>query len=152
MVLSKLEPLLVGIRSLFDELNIPQPKFSVVTNGTLITSDAAALFRRYQIYTTVSLDGTGAIHDATRNQHGKCTYQIISENLKLLDSQHLTVEFSVTHVLIEQYRQGRICLIASAGFATERTQARCAAVSTASASISLRSIPVEAVKTLNRER
>lgn len=108
LVLSKLEPLLVGIRSLFDELNIPQPKFSVVTNGTLITSDATALFRRYQIYTTVSLDGTGAIHDATRNQHGKCTYQIISENLKLLDSQHLTVEFSVTHVLIEQYRQGMI--------------------------------------------
>ena len=108
LTLSKIEPLLAGIRLLFDELNIPQPKFSVVTNGTLITPEAAALFRRYQIYITVSLDGIGAIHDATRNQRGKCTYQIITKNLKLLDPQYMIVEFSVTHVLIEQYRQGMI--------------------------------------------
>lgn len=113
LALSKLEPLLAGIRSLFDRLSLRQPKFSVVTNGMLITPEVAALFRRYQIYTTVSLDGIGAIHDATRNRRGECTYQTITNNLKLLASQQLTVEFSVTHVLIGQYQQGLIAEILS---------------------------------------
>jgi uncharacterized protein len=41
-------------------------KFSLTTNGTLITDDIAAFIQRYSVGTCVSIDGPPHIHDANR--------------------------------------------------------------------------------------
>jgi uncharacterized protein len=44
----------------------PRPRFSVVTNGTLIDKRALAIIRDHELAVTVSLDGPAPIHDALR--------------------------------------------------------------------------------------
>jgi uncharacterized protein len=74
---------------------------SLVTNGTLLTPDIIAALGRAPFYINqvqVTLDGPKAVHDRSRTDaHGKPTFDLICENLKLLSAQIRTsVRISVT--------------------------------------------------------
>lgn len=85
------------------------PNFSMVTNGTLINKETVDFISKNRIYTTISLDGTEVFHNANRiYKNGRGTYHDIIDNIKRLEPKHLTVEFSVSNVLIKSYKKGMI--------------------------------------------
>ncbi len=89
--------------------NKPMPNFSMVTNGTLINKETVDFISKNRIYTTISLDGTEVFHNANRiYKNGRGTYHDIIDNIKRLEPKHLTVEFSVSNVLIKSYKKGMI--------------------------------------------
>jgi uncharacterized protein len=81
-------------------------RFSVTTNGTLLTEDDANFFEQYGFAVTVSLDGVGIVHDRLRPfKGGRGSYNRIIENLKpLLSVQHqmqVSARVTVTAANIE---------------------------------------------------
>ncbi len=60
-------------------------RFSIVTNGTLLTSDVIDYLIAHWFYIGVSLDGCRAAHDATRPfPDGRPSYDLVADNLARL--------------------------------------------------------------------
>lgn len=61
-------------------------KFSITTNGTLLTKEDVKLFNNYPYTVTISLDGPKHTHDQLRKkQNGKGSYDSILDKLELFD-------------------------------------------------------------------
>ena len=59
---------------------------SITTNGTLIDDGWALLFKKYNINTAVSIDGTESVHDASRvDFKGKGSYNKVSKGIDILN-------------------------------------------------------------------
>ena len=76
-------------------------RFSLTTNGTLITPEDAALFAAYPFSVAVSIDGGRAANDRQRPMHdGSGSYDRITRGLAVLERhgrpRHLSARMSVT--------------------------------------------------------
>lgn len=75
-------------------------KFSLTTNGTLLTADDAALFHRHQFSVTVSIDGPKELNDQLRpDRRGGGSYDSLTAGLRhLQDSRpgHLSGRITVS--------------------------------------------------------
>ena len=73
------------------------------TNGTLLSDKEIKMCQEYQIEVTLALDGPQLIHDYYRREKGKGTYQVVINNLKLLQKAKVKVYLSLalTPLLLE---------------------------------------------------
>lgn len=71
----------------FEDRGLESPSFTIVTNGTLITSEVHDFFNRYGVNVTVSIDGNKVVNDTNRvfKSTGLGTYDCITNNLKLMN-------------------------------------------------------------------
>ncbi len=70
-----------------DALGRERPVFTMVTNGTVLTSEIIAMIRAYDIKVTVSLDGPPAITDRLRpmrSPNAEGTSRIVADNIRRL--------------------------------------------------------------------
>lgn len=81
------------------------PKYSIVTNGVLLNSETYKALRNYNVFITISLDGPIGINDSNRVfKNGSGSFWQIYNNVeKFEDKEQLTVEFSISDGLIQQY-------------------------------------------------
>lgn len=69
--------------------------FSITTNGTLITPDDGAFFRRHGFAVTVSLDGIGEVHDRLRPfKGGRGSYRRIIDRIRPLLARQGAMQLS----------------------------------------------------------
>jgi uncharacterized protein len=62
-----------------------EPRFSITTNGTLVTVEDGEFFERHGFSVTVSLDGVGEVHDALRPfANGQGSYARVLKNVRPL--------------------------------------------------------------------
>lgn len=67
-------------------------RFSMQTNGSILSPDYLEIFSRYDIHMGVSLDGEQAIHDSQRRDTaGQATYAGILENIRTLQQHNISV-------------------------------------------------------------
>lgn len=60
-------------------------RFAITTNGTLLTDDDVALFQYFAFTLTVSIDGIGAVHDASRPfAGGRGSFARVAANVRRL--------------------------------------------------------------------
>ena len=86
-------------RQLSETYNLDSPKFSVVTNGTLITKDMANYFSVNNFEVQVSLDGPKEVHDRFRLlKCGKGSHDRVIKGLKLLQ-KHKGIKISTSSVI-----------------------------------------------------
>ena len=84
------EPLYIelnALKMLCEDLKkeVPNMRFSLQTNGTLINKDTIEFFKEYQIYPGISLDGPTEAGNCDRVfENGKAAFQTIMEKLALL--------------------------------------------------------------------
>jgi uncharacterized protein len=72
-----------------------QTKFSITTNGTLLTEEDGDFFERYGFSVTVSLDGIEEVHDRLRPfQNGQGSYRRVIKNLRPLLSAQRQMQVS----------------------------------------------------------
>lgn len=72
-----------------------QTKFSITTNGTLLTEEDGDFFERYGFAVTVSLDGIEEVHDSLRPfQNGRGSYHRVIKNLRPLLSNQRQMQVS----------------------------------------------------------
>ena len=75
-------------------------RFSITTNGTLLTADDADFFERHRFAVTVSLDGPRELHDAQRpTKGGRGSFDRIARRLAPLlgrDGLHVSARVTVT--------------------------------------------------------
>ena len=70
-------------------------RFSITTNGTLLTADDAEFFERYGFAVTVSLDGVGAVHDRQRpTKGGRGSYDRVIANVRPLLARQRRMQVS----------------------------------------------------------
>lgn len=91
--------------NLYNENSISKiPKFTLITNGTLITNKVIDVFLKYNIQVTVSIDGDKIIHDSLRvKNNGSGTYNEVSKGIKTLHKRKvnlalLEVTFTSLHI------------------------------------------------------
>lgn len=71
-----------SVMNAFPELRF---RFSMQTNGTLLTPAYLALFQEWDIHIGISLDGGQAVHDGQRRDgSGKGTYAVVMQNIRTL--------------------------------------------------------------------
>lgn len=67
-------------------------RFSMQTNGTLLSPEYLTLFQEHDIHIGVSLDGSRAIHDGQRRDTaGLGTYDQVLEHIRTLQDNHVPV-------------------------------------------------------------
>lgn len=67
-----------------NNLNI---KYSIITNGTIISEKILQIFKKYSFHITVSIDGPAEVNDIVRpGKASQATTQLIIENLQMLTS------------------------------------------------------------------
>ena len=67
-------------------------RFSLQTNGTILSPEYLALFQKYDVHVGVSLDGSQSVHDQHRKSvSGKETYQLILEHIQTLQNHGVAV-------------------------------------------------------------
>jgi len=72
-----------------------QTRFSITTNGTLVTPEDAMFFEEYAFSVTVSLDGIGPAHDELRPyKNGQGSYDRVLERIKPLLASQRTMQVS----------------------------------------------------------
>jgi uncharacterized protein len=72
-----------------------ETKFSITTNGTLITNDDGEFFERHGFSVTISLDGVEEVHDRLRPFHGgQGSYRRIIENVRPLLARQRRMQVS----------------------------------------------------------
>lgn len=75
-------------------------RFSLTTNGTLVTDEDAALFAEYGFNVSVSLDGPQILNDQLRPKlNGQGSYEAVLQGLKILSTKrpgHLSARITVT--------------------------------------------------------
>jgi len=101
-----LEELIICINEVFKNKKMVLPKFSIVTNGTLLSEKTNNFFIQNNIFVTISLDGLQSNHDKNRIFYDNTgTYNLIHRNIKLMDpSIKKIVEFSISNnCLNEKY-------------------------------------------------
>lgn len=77
------------VQAQFPELNF---RFTMQTNGTLLTPEYVALLRKYDIHVGVSIDGSWAVHDGQRkNISGQGTYEQVFTNIRTLQGKGVAV-------------------------------------------------------------
>ncbi len=80
-------------------------RFSMTTNGTLLTPDVTDYLMEHQMMLTLSLDGSEAEHNRSRkfasNGHG--SYQIIMENLQYLSNQYPSALTGINVVMDQRF-------------------------------------------------
>lgn len=87
-----------------DDLGHPGVKFSLETNGTLVTDEIVKIIKDYHIDLGVSLDGPEGLHDIHRLfPDGAGTHRIVWQNLKRLSAEG--VRFGVNCTYTEEHRQ-----------------------------------------------
>lgn len=91
--------------NLYNEKAISKiPKFTLITNGTLITDKVIDVFLKYNVQVTVSIDGDKIIHDSLRvKNNGNGTYDEVSKAIKTLVDRKvnlalLEVTFTSLHI------------------------------------------------------
>lgn len=68
-----------------DETGVPPPRFSVVSNGTIVTEDVLDVIRRRGLFVTVSLDGPREINDLQRvSASGEGSFDRVVESIRIL--------------------------------------------------------------------
>lgn len=98
-----------SVEEVIRERNIQLPRYSIVTNGTLLTKEVRDFLKEKNFSITVSLDGTQKMHDSNRVfLNGKGTYDNIMKNLRYLSHQNLIVEYSFSDASIKYFRDGVI--------------------------------------------
>lgn len=78
-----------------------QIKFSITTNGTLLSEEDIKLFRDYPFNVTISIDGHPEFHNLNRKTHsGKGSYEKVIEGMNLFEKigrpKHLSARSTVT--------------------------------------------------------
>ncbi|MCC5647641.1 radical SAM protein [Nostoc sp. CHAB 5824] len=75
-------------------------RFSLTTNGTLVTAEDAALFAEYRFNVSVSLDGPQLLNDQLRpTVNGRGSYEAVLRGLEVMSVQrpgHLSARMTVT--------------------------------------------------------
>lgn len=67
------------------EKNLPAPRYSIITNGTLMDDEILEFMDEHHMYMSVSIDGYKEIHDSARVfANGKGSYDNIADNLEKL--------------------------------------------------------------------
>ena len=78
------------------------PKYSLVTNGSLLSDDIVKLLQKYNIGIIISHDGPKHIHDKQRiTAHGQGTYDLVSEKIKQYKSM-LSISIETTYSLVHE--------------------------------------------------
>lgn len=99
----------VRINQLFAIKSVNAPKYSIVTNGTLFNKEIADFVEDNNMYVTVSIDGSKLTNDKNRVYYNeKGTYEDIMRGINFLNPSQMTVEFSVSDAVIENYYPGYI--------------------------------------------
>ena len=83
---------------------IEMPRFGIVTNGSLLNSKVINFLKKYEIMTTVSLDGPSVVNDFQRIfPSGEGTHHIIVNRIKELRRtlHNFNIEVTVTRKTIE---------------------------------------------------
>lgn len=73
---------------------IEKPKYSIVTNGTLINNLVGSFFKKYNFVVSVSLDGPKSINDINRvykNSDNKSSYDAVIKGLEILRTNAVNV-------------------------------------------------------------
>lgn len=77
------------VREQFPELSF---RFSLQTNGTLLSPAYVALFRKYDIHVGVSVDGSQTVHDGQRKSiSGQGTYEQVLAHIRTLQREEVAV-------------------------------------------------------------
>ena len=75
-------------------------RFSITTNGTLVTAEDATLFAAHQFNVSISLDGPKSLNNRLRpTPSGRGSYEAVMQGLAQLTAQrpgHLSARFTVT--------------------------------------------------------
>jgi len=89
-------------------------KFSIVTNGTLITSKYAAWFRKYDFRFTISLDGPEDIQNVQRPMiSGKGSFEACYNGVKILRSEGVRCGIRATITRENVHRMDELVQIAA---------------------------------------
>lgn len=82
-----------------NQKKIPLPKFSLITNGTILNEDILQLIKRYISFITISIDGIKIVNDSNRVfQNGSGTYDKISHFInKVKEINPLYIGFEATY-------------------------------------------------------
>jgi len=99
-----IEQVIIAINNHFTKLEQCIPKYSIVTNGTLLNSHINKILSNYKFDVTISLDGLKDEHDSCRVfKDNSETYNIIYNNIINMDkSINKIVEFSISNVNINK--------------------------------------------------
>ncbi|MGB7605631.1 MAG: radical SAM protein [Lutisporaceae bacterium] len=100
---------LLYVLDICKEKNLTLPKFSIITNGTLLTEDMIDFFNKYNVNITLSLDGPKHINDKARiSKDGTSVYDKVTENLKLMKKRKfkLVLEATITKYHMLAYKKG----------------------------------------------
>lgn len=103
------------INSIVERRKMKKPKYTIVTNGTLIDDDYIKLFNEHFESITISLDGEKEVNDCNRcfANNNSSVYDVIMKNIKKMNEKkrnfYLAVEATITKKHIDNYKKtGRI--------------------------------------------
>lgn len=91
--------------------NLDIPKYTIVTNGTLIDDDLLELFNKYFYSVTVSIDGYKNLNDINRVFSGtsnKSVYDIVDANIQRMNKDrkyYLCIECTITKEHILEFKR-----------------------------------------------
>lgn len=92
--------------------NLVRPKFSIVTNGTMIDLDAWRFFEKYNFSVTISLDGDKEVNDRMRifKNKTKSVFDVVKNNLMVLERHSflLSAEATLNKEFFINYKEGGI--------------------------------------------
>lgn len=86
----------------------PLPKFSITTNGTLLSADIVQKMKEYDFTVCVSLDGPKEIHDACRmSKDGRGSFDQVMEGIQRLRQKKMffAVEATIVSELFDSWNK-----------------------------------------------
>lgn len=91
------------------EKKIKQPLFSIISNGTLLNRENVRYLNEKGFFVTISIDGNQKSHDENRyDKNHKGTYGVIKKKLQECTINHLSVEFSISDTMVNNYTKNYI--------------------------------------------
>lgn len=88
-----------------EKRGLPEVKYDITTNGTLVTDEMIDFFREYKVAVMFSMDGPAHIHDALRvTPQGEGTHALVLENLQKLINATGEHKVSVSSVITNRSR------------------------------------------------
>jgi uncharacterized protein len=88
-----------------EKQGLPEVKYQITTNGTLLTDDMITFLKDYPIDIMVSMDGPASTHDSMRvTRYGEKTHAVVLQNLLKLLNTERKHRVSVSGVITNQGR------------------------------------------------
>lgn len=88
-----------------EKRGLPEVKYHLTTNGTLLTDEMIAFLKDYHINVMVSMDGPASIHDAVRvTPTGESTHSLVLDHLQKLMSSTGKHKISASGVVTNRGR------------------------------------------------